>query len=63
MGDYCFLKYQHRLRIRGRIHGKNGFGEKSGRVRLSRLSSRRIGEWYGARVFCINKCLARLEFG
>jgi len=29
---------------------KNGFGEKRGRVRLSRLSVRRMGERCGARV-------------
>ena len=33
----CLLRYQHRLRIWGSRHGQNGFGEKRGRVRLSRL--------------------------
>jgi len=36
-GGSCLLRYQHRLRIWGRRHGQNGFGEKRGRVRLSRL--------------------------
>ena len=32
------------------VFEKNGFGEKRGRVRLSRLSLRRMGERCGARV-------------
>jgi len=34
----------------GKDYKKNGFGEKRGRVRLSRFSGRRMGERYGARV-------------
>jgi len=33
----------------GQDYEENGFGEKRGRVRLNRLSSRKIGERYGAR--------------
>jgi len=36
-GVSCLLRFQHRLRIWGRRHGQNRFGEKRGRVRLSRL--------------------------
>jgi len=34
----------------GQDYGQNGFGEKRGRVRLNRLSGRKIGERFGARV-------------
>jgi len=43
-----FLKYRLHLRL-GQDYEQNGVGEKRGRVRLNRLSGRKVGGLYGAR--------------
>jgi len=40
----------HRSSSSGELE-ENGFGEKRGRVRWNRVSGRRMGERYGARVW------------
>jgi len=52
-GVYCVNRLTRGLlidEICGNDYDKNGFGEKRGNVRLSRLSGRRMNERYGARV-------------
>ena len=52
-GVYCVNRLTRGLlidEICGNDYEKNGFGEKRGKVRLSRLSGRRMNERYGARV-------------
>ena len=58
-GGCCLLRYQLHLRMWGRRHGQNGYGEKRGRARLSRLICpevlsgmvRESRKWKSAEVF------------
>jgi len=45
----CFLQISAPPPYLGQDYEQNGFGEKRGRVRLNRLSGRKMGERYGAR--------------